>query len=98
MFCGAEASAPWKLRGSSPRSLCPSDDAVADEVFFPLESGYACTLAKVQGAELPAVAILCDVLHVPAAGYVAMSSSCCRLAWASLPPRADDPASWWRNE
>lgn len=73
MFCGAEASAPWKLRGSSPRSLCPSDDAVADEVFFPLESGYACTLAKVQGAELPAVAILCDVLHVPAAGYVAMS-------------------------
>ena len=35
--------------------------------------GYATTLAKVQGAELPALAICCDVLGVPAAGYVALS-------------------------
>ena len=49
------------------------DEALAQGLFFVLESGYACTLAKVQGAELPQVAIVCDVLNVPAAGYVAMS-------------------------
>ena len=49
------------------------DDAVANKVFSALQSGYACTLAKVQAAELSAVAILCDVPNVPAAGYVAMS-------------------------
>ena len=40
---------------------------------FPMEVGYATTLAKVQGAELRAVAICCDVLGVPAAGYVALA-------------------------
>lgn len=49
------------------------DADVGSAPFFPMEVGYATTLAKVQGAELPAVAICCDVLGVPAAGYVALS-------------------------
>ena len=41
--------------------------------FFPIRLGYASTIYKMQGAELPHVTIYLDIPGQPAAAYVAMS-------------------------
>ncbi|CAE7569282.1 PIF1 [Symbiodinium sp. CCMP2592] len=40
---------------------------------YPIRAGYACTIHKLQGAELPHVTVWLDVKHMRAAGYVAIS-------------------------
>ena len=40
---------------------------------YPIRAGYACTIHKLQGAELPHVTVWLDVKHMRAAGYVAVS-------------------------
>ncbi len=46
-------------------------------VFFPMRIGYAATVHKFQGAELPHVTIWLDRKFAPAAGYVALARVAC---------------------
>ena len=56
-----------------PIMVYPWTDPSTKHVYYPLRSGYASTLHKVQGATLPHVTFWLDVPNVEAAGCVAMS-------------------------
>jgi hypothetical protein len=49
------------------------DDKYKNKYYFPVRPGYASTILRFQGAELPFVIVWIDVPHVPAAAYTAMS-------------------------
>ena len=62
-------------------TLCHDEDL--GFAYFPLRPGYASTIMKFQGAELPHVTVWLDKPHCPAAAYTAMSRVkrrvCCLL-------------------
>ena len=49
------------------------DDRYENKYYFPVRAGYASTILRFQGAELPFVIVWLDVESVPAAAYTAMS-------------------------
>ena len=50
-----------------------SDEDLGGKAYYPIRLGYASTIMKFQGAELPHVTIFLEHKHVPAAAYTAMS-------------------------
>ena len=56
-----------------------ADEKLANREYYPLRLGYASTILRFAGAELPHVTVWLDVPHVPAAAYTAMS----RVSYAS---------------
>jgi len=73
----------WDARVSSVQVLTKTghlvwvypwtDVELGNKTYFPLKAGYATTILKVAGAELPHVTLWLDVPHVPAAAYTGMS-------------------------
>jgi len=50
-----------------------TDAELGNKTYFPIKAGYATTILKVAGAELPHVTLWLDVPHVPGAAYTGMS-------------------------
>jgi ATP-dependent exoDNAse (exonuclease V) alpha subunit len=50
-----------------------SNEDLGGITYYPVRPGYASTIMKFQGAELPHVVVYLDKSHVPAAAYTAMS-------------------------
>ena len=49
------------------------NDCIHRVVAYPFRAGYASTIHKLQGANLPHVTVYLDIPGMPAAAYVAMS-------------------------
>ena len=56
-----------------PVSVFPWTDPETRVSFLPMRAGYACTLAKMQGATLDHVTVYLDKAGIEAAAYVALS-------------------------
>ena len=50
-----------------------TDTDLGGIVYYPLKGGYASTVIKMAGAELPHVTVFLDAKHVPAGAYTAIS-------------------------
>ena len=50
-----------------------TDEDLGHKVYYPVKAGYATTILKAAGAELPHVTLWLDVPHVPGAAYTGMS-------------------------
>ena len=80
MRCTVEAwdavtRAIWVLTATGKRVAITraSNEDLGGLTYYPVRPGYASTIMKFQGAELPHVVVYLDKRHVPAAAYTAMS-------------------------